>query len=133
MRLDRAARLAVCGVTLACAERSSEPVAPARPSTEATVAAPDVAPVPPEAIVFEETFESGSLASFHDGVNLSKHRIITDASLAHSGTRVLEMTYPAGGNGGWLTRFLMPGYDSLYVRFWNRFEPAWVGGTYLLG
>jgi hypothetical protein len=47
--------------------------------------------------IFSEGFESGSLAQWQDGVDPTKQRVITDASLAHSGTHVLE-----AGGGWWL-------------------------------
>ena len=83
--------------------------------------------------VFAETFESGNLAAWQDGVDPSRHRVITDAGLARSGSRLLEMTFPAGSDGGWLTRWFMPGYDSLYVRYYVRLDPNWQGSTKLLG
>jgi hypothetical protein len=42
------------------------------------------------------------------------------------------VTYPGGGDGGWLTRFFMPGYDSLYVSYYIRFPANWQGGTKLI-
>src|SRR5437867_3288953 len=89
--------------------------------------------IPPSSTaIFSEGFESGTLAAWQDGVDPSKQRVITDASLAHSGTHVLEVTYPQGADGGWLTRFFMPGYDSLHVSAWVRLADNWVGATKLL-
>ena len=82
--------------------------------------------------IFSETFEGGTLASWDDGVDATKHRVLTNATLAHSGSRVLEVTYPQGADGGWMTHFFMPGYDSAYVRYYVRFEPNWVGATKLI-
>ena len=95
-------------------------------------------PPPPSSTVkidtiFADGFESGSLAGWQDGVNTSLHRIVTDAGLAASGSRLLEITYPQGSDGGWLTRFFMPGYDSIYVSYRVRFEQSWQGATKLLG
>jgi uncharacterized protein YjdB len=82
--------------------------------------------------IFTEGFESGTLAAWQDGVNTAKQQVLNNASLAHSGTHLLQMTYPAGQSGGWLTRFFMPGYDSLYASYWIRFGPNWTGPTTLL-
>jgi hypothetical protein len=82
--------------------------------------------------VFADDFESGTLGAWQDGVNTSLHRVLTDPSLAHSGSHVLEVTYPAGSDGGWLTHWFMPGYDSLYVSYWVRFPATWLGGTKLI-
>jgi hypothetical protein len=87
---------------------------------------------PPANVIFGDDFESGTLSTWQDGVNPVKHRVITDASRAAGGSRYLEITYPGGGEGGWLTRFFMPGYDSLYVSYDVQFETDWTGGTKLL-
>jgi polysaccharide lyase-like protein len=83
--------------------------------------------------VFVEDFESGTLAAWADGVDPGRQRVVTDPTVAQSGSRYLDVTYPAGGDGGWLTRFFMPGYDSLYVSYYVRFPADWQGGTKLLG
>jgi hypothetical protein len=82
--------------------------------------------------IFSEDFESGTLAAWQDGMDPSRHRIVTDPASAQSGARYLAVTYPAGRDGGWLTRFL-PGYDSLYVSFYVRFPANWRGETKLVG
>lgn len=97
-----------------------------------TVTAPGTTPAPPADLIFSDDFESGTLSKWHDGVNADKHRVINDASRAAGGSRYLEITYPGGGTGGWLTRFFMPGYDSLYVSYDVQFESSWTGGTKLL-
>src|SRR5207237_4822215 len=81
--------------------------------------------------IFREDFESGALAAWQDGVDPSRHRIVTDPTAAQSGSRYLDVTYPAGPDGGWLTHFLLPRYDSLYVRFSVRFPAKSLGGTTL--
>lgn len=82
--------------------------------------------------VFAEDFESGALAAWQDGVDPSRHRIVTDSSRAQSGRRFLQVIYQAGGDGGWLTHFLPPGYDSLYVSYYVRLPADWEGGTKLV-
>jgi hypothetical protein len=82
--------------------------------------------------VFAEDFESGTLGSWSDGVDLRRQRVVTDPGFAQSGSRYLEVTYLAGSDGGWLTRFFMPGYDSLYVSYYVRFPATWQGGTKLI-
>ena len=83
--------------------------------------------------VFAEDFESGTLAAWSDGADPNLQRVVTDSTIAQSGRRYLDVTYAAGGDGGWLTRFFMPGYDSLYVSYYIRFPTQWRGGTKLLG
>jgi hypothetical protein len=82
--------------------------------------------------IFAEDFESGTLAAWQDGVDPARQRIVTDPT-AQSGSRYLVVTYPAGQDGGWLTHFLLPGSDSLYVSYYVRFPPNWRGGTKLVG
>jgi len=82
--------------------------------------------------VFADDFESGNLNAWQDGVDPTRHRVVTDSSFAQSGSHYLDVTYPAGNDGGWLTRFFMPGYDSLYVSYWVRFPTNWQGGTKLI-
>ncbi len=91
------------------------------------------APPGEDGSLFREDFESGTLAAWQDGVDPSRQRIVTDAKSAQSGSRYLAVTYPAGSDGGWLTRFFMPGYDSLYVSLYVRFPANWQGGTKIVG
>jgi len=83
--------------------------------------------------VFAEDFEHG-LAAWQDGVDPARHRVVLDPNGSHAGQHYLEVTYPSGGEGGWLTHFLplKSGYDSLYVSFWVRFPENWQGDTKLL-
>ena len=82
--------------------------------------------------VFAEDFESGTLAAWTDGVDASRHHIVSDSTQAQSGRRFLQVTYVSGGDGGWLTHFFLPGYDSLYVSYYVRFPESWRGGTKLI-
>jgi hypothetical protein len=82
--------------------------------------------------VFADDFESGTLAAWTDGVDTTRQRVVTDSASAQSGSRYLTVTYAAGGDGGWLTHFLTPGYDSLRVSYWVRFPASWQGGTKLI-
>jgi hypothetical protein len=82
--------------------------------------------------VFAEDFESGGLAAWQDGVDPNRHHIVTDSLEAQSGRRFLRVTYQGGGDGGWLTHFLLPGYDSIYVSLYVRFPAEWRGGTKLV-
>jgi hypothetical protein len=82
--------------------------------------------------IFADDFESGTLAAWQDGVDPARHRIVTDPAEAQSGSRYLAVTYPAGDDGGWLTRFFLPGYDSVHVSYHVRFPGDWRGGTKLI-
>jgi hypothetical protein len=107
---------------VACEQGPSGPAGPGR--------SPSPGPIE---TLFSEDFESGTLTAWQDGVDPTRHRIVTDPTSAQSGNRYLAVTYPAGTDGGWLTRFLLPGYESLYVSYYVRFPPNWQGGTKLVG
>jgi hypothetical protein len=104
-------------------------------SCERTDARPDAAPSPAgqqRETVFTEDFESGTLAAWQDGIDPARHRVVADPSAAQSGGHYLAVTYPPGRDGGWLTRFFEPGYDSLHVIYYVRFPLDWQGGTKLI-
>jgi hypothetical protein len=86
----------------------------------------------PADTIFFENFESGSLAVWDDRGLPSRHVIVTDTAIAYDGQRALEITYPQGGDGGWLTRFFMPGYDSASVSYYVKLQSGWLGGTKLI-
>ena len=67
--------------------------------------------------IFSDDFESGTLAAWQDGMDPARQRIVTDPKQAQS---------------GWLTHFLMPGGDSLYVSYYVRFPENWQGPTKLV-
>jgi hypothetical protein len=101
----------------------------------------DAPPTGPSAVVpgasaerlFADDFESGTLDAWQDGFNSALHRVVSDQSTAQSGSRYLAVTFPQGRDGGWLTRFLMPGGDSAYVSYYVRFPAGWKGGPKLVG
>lgn len=120
-------------VSLACSDSTApSSVALGPPDTASAPASTPTLTPPPASVIFSDDFESGTLSKWQDGVNPDRHRVITDASRAAGGSRYLEITYPGGDAGGWLTRFFMPGYDSLYVSYDVQFEANWTGGTKLL-
>ncbi len=85
----------------------------------------------PPQIIFAEDFEDGDLSVWDDGFDPDRHHILNDAVGANGGSRYLDITYVAGGDGGWLTKFFMPGFDSIYVSYSVKLEPDWIGATKL--
>jgi hypothetical protein len=81
--------------------------------------------------VWHENFESGSLASWGDRGFEQNHAVVAPPGGAFEGTLALQVTYPQGSDGGWLTHFFMPGYDSIYARYYVKLESSWQGGTKL--
>jgi hypothetical protein len=87
------------------------------------------------AVIFCEDFEATTLPGrWADGYNPALHQIVT--TQAHSGTKALQVTWPQGQDGGWLTTWLgtqngqtpsvpWQAYDHVFVRaFWRR-EATW--------
>ena len=124
MRNTTLATVALAIGLLACADNTPTGIGePALPAFAVDASPP----------LFQDDFESGTLSTWDDGADPTLHRIITDATLARSGSRLLEVTYPAGANGTWLTKFILPGYSSVHVSYWVRYPSTWRGGTYMLG
>ncbi len=81
--------------------------------------------------VFAEGFESNSFAVWDDQGRPANQSIVTTES--HTGARALRIAFPAGSaDGGWLTKFFMPGYDSVYVSYWVKLQAGWDGATKLV-
>lgn len=78
-----------------------------------------------QAIIFCDGFESGTLGLWQDGVDSSRHRVTAADSDVVSGQRSLEVVYPAGADGGWMTRWFMPGYDHVFARIYVKVQPGW--------
>jgi hypothetical protein len=83
------------------------------------------------AVIFCEDFEQGDLAQWEDGYDPARHQITSAATNVYHGQRALEVTYPAGGDGGWLTRWFMPGYEEVHARVYVQFEQDWQASTKL--
>src|SRR5262245_6136319 len=78
--------------------------------------------------VFCDDFESGTdqngqLGLWDDqGLGPQNLVIATEADKVHSGARALEITAHKGlDTGGGPTKWYLPGYDQIYIRFWTRF------------
>ncbi len=85
------------------------------------------------AVIFCEDFETTLPGRWADGYSPALHQIVT--TQVHQGTHALQVTWPQGGDGGWLTTWLTAtgavptvataGYAHLFVRaFWKR-EATW--------
>ena len=80
------------------------------------------------AVIFCEDFESDNLSKWQDGYDPNRHTITTDPTNVYQGQKALEVTYPAGADGGWLTRWFMPGYEDAYARLYVKFQSGWKCG-----
>ncbi|MFO0773805.1 MAG: hypothetical protein U0172_03960 [Nitrospiraceae bacterium] len=79
--------------------------------------------------IFCDDFERATLERWEDGYNPSLHSLRTDPASPLPGNQALRATYPPGADGGWLTRWFMPGYDHVYGRLYVKFENGWTCGA----
>jgi hypothetical protein len=73
---------------------------------------------------FESTRDqSGQLGLWDDqGLGPQNLVITTDPTIVHGGARALQITAHKGQDtGGEPTKWFLPSYDQIYVRFWTRF------------
>ena len=80
------------------------------------------------AVIFCEGFEEGNFDSWEDGYNPSRHSITSVTTNVYRGQKALQVTYPGESDGGWLTRWFMPGYDHTFARLYVKFEKGWQCG-----
>src|SRR6266568_2356685 len=81
-------------------------------------------PGPADPIILQDGFESGDLSqwSFQSDAGSSRYSIATDPTRVHSGTRSLQVLFTPTNAYGMITRWFMPGYDEVYVKFFVLFE-----------
>jgi hypothetical protein len=79
-------------------------------------------PGPRDTIILQDEFESGSLSEWAQIPDSARYSISTDRARAHSGTHSLQALYTPASGYGTITRWFMPGYDEVYVRFYVMFE-----------
>lgn len=103
---------------------------PVQPVQVEAMRVPETLCASDQAIIFCDGFESGTLSLWQDGVDPSRHKVTAADSDVVSGRQSLEVVYPAGADGGWMTRWFMPGYDHVFARIYVRLQPGWrCGGT----
>ena len=81
------------------------------------------------AVIFCDDFESGVFDQWEAGYKPELHAIISDPAKAFAGERALEITYPEGGEGKWLARWFMPGYERAFARLYIKFEEGYRCGV----
>ena len=79
-------------------------------------------PGPTSTIILRDDFESGDLSSWTQSPNTGRYSISTNAARVKFGARSLEALYTPSNTYGILTRWFMPGYDEIYVKFYVMFE-----------
>jgi len=77
---------------------------------------------------FESSLDQNGQLGLWDDQGLGPQNLVLTSSAAavHRGARSLEITAHKGiDTGGGPTKWFLPGYDDLYVRFWTRFAPSY--------
>src|SRR6266571_1395489 len=89
-----------------------------------TVVSPGAAPQPgpTDTIILQDGFESGDLSLWTADPNNGRYSITTDPTRVRSGTHSLQALYTPTNAYGLITRWFMPGYDEIYVKFSVLFE-----------
>jgi hypothetical protein len=79
-------------------------------------------PGPGATIILQDGFESGDLSSWTQSPNTGRYSISTNAARVRFGARSLEALYMPSNTYGIITKWFMPGYDEIYVKFYVMFE-----------
>lgn len=79
-------------------------------------------PGPRDTIILQDDFETDSLSDWAQIPDSARYSISTDPTRAHSGTHSLQALYTPTNGYGTITRWFMPGYDEVYVKFYVMFE-----------
>jgi uncharacterized protein YjdB len=79
-------------------------------------------PGPASTIILQDGFESGDLSLWTQSPNTGRYSLSTDGARVKSGARALEALYTPSNSYGIITRWFMPGYDEIYIKFYVMFE-----------
>jgi hypothetical protein len=79
-------------------------------------------PGPTATIIFQDGFESGTLSLWEQIPANGRYSVTTTAARVKSGTRSLQALYSPTNTYGMITKWFMPGYDEIYVKFYVMFE-----------
>jgi Big-like domain-containing protein/polysaccharide lyase-like protein len=79
-------------------------------------------PGPTDTIIMQDGFESGNLSAWAQLPANGRYSVATDPTRVHAGTRSLQVLFTPTNTYGMLTRWFMPGYDEVYVKFYVLFQ-----------
>ena len=79
-------------------------------------------PGPSDPIIFQDGFESGDLSSWTQDPSAGRYSLSTDPARVHSGTHALQTLFTPTNGYGLITRWFMPGYDEVFVKFYVMFQ-----------
>jgi len=84
------------------------------------------------AVIFTENFESGDLSKWDDSDPNSapEVKLVAERGLVHAGKQSVQLeAKPGKGSGADLTKLFMPGYRTVYGRWYCRFAPDFDQGN----
>jgi len=90
------------------------------PSSTSGGSAPQ--PGPTDTIIFQDGFERGDLSLWTQSPANGRYSLSTVPTRVRSGTQSLQVLFTPTNAYGLITRWFMPGYDEVYVRFSVMFE-----------
>src|SRR5947199_230723 len=77
---------------------------------------------PSDPIIFQDGFESGDLSSWTQDPSAGRYSVSTDPARVHAGTHALQTLFTPTNGYGLITRWFMPGYDEVFVKFYVMFQ-----------
>ena len=83
-------------------------------------------PGPTDPIIFQDGFESGDLSSWTQNPSAGRYSLATDPTRVHAGRQSLQVLFTPTNGYGLITRWFMPGYDEIYVRFYVMFQEGFL-------
>lgn len=83
-------------------------------------------PGPTDTILFQDGFEGGTLGPWQQVPDNGRYSVTADPARVHSGTRSLQTLFTPTNGYGMLTRWFMPGYDEVYVKFYVLFQEGFL-------
>jgi hypothetical protein len=73
-------------------------------------------------IIFQDGFESGDLSGWTQNPSAGRYSLAIDPTRVHAGRQSLQVLFTPTNGYGLITRWFMPGYDEIYVRFYVMFQ-----------
>ena len=79
-------------------------------------------PGPTDPIIFQDGFESGDLSGWTQDPSAGRYSLAADPTRVHAGRQSLQVLFTPTNGYGMITRWFMPGYDEVYVKFHVMFQ-----------
>jgi uncharacterized protein YjdB len=79
-----------------------------------------------DSILVQDGFEGGTLGPWQQIPDNGRYSVTTTAARVHSGTHAAQVLFTPTNGYGMLTRWFMPGYDEVYVKFHVMFQEGFL-------